>query len=123
VIEIVSNREGGELSTKKERYESLPVAFYVVFDPFHLLGPEALVTFGLRGGRYERAPGPVFPSLGLGLCLWRGRFEDIEREWIRWCDAEGRPLPTGVERAEKEKERAERLAAKLRALGIDPDEG
>ena len=30
-------------------------------------------------------------------------------------------IPTGEERAEAERERAERLAAKLRAAGIDPD--
>jgi Uma2 family endonuclease len=129
VLEIVSNKEGGELSTKRDRYASLLIPLYVVFDPFHQLGPETLRTFELRGGRYEPTSAPFYPSLGLGVTLWRGRFEDVEREWLRWCDEAGKPLPTGVERAEeearhaqKEKQRADRLAAKLRALGIDPDD-
>ncbi len=34
---------------------------------------------------------------------------------------DGAMIPTGAERAEQEHERAERLAEKLKALGIDPD--
>lgn len=40
----------------------------------------------------------------------------------KYCDQEGRVIPTGRERAEQEHQRAERLAAQLRALGIEPDE-
>ncbi|MEH2340058.1 hypothetical protein [Nostoc sp.] len=47
---------------------------------------------------------------------------------MRWCDAEGNVIPTGAERAEQEREaketalqRAERLAAQLRALGVEPE--
>jgi hypothetical protein len=35
--------------------------------------------------------------------------------WLRWWDSAGKLLLTGEERAEK-------LAAKLRELGVDPDE-
>ena len=106
VLEIVSNKEGGELSTKRERYRSIGIPLYVVFDPFHKLGDETLLTFELRGGNYERVP-RFFPALGIGVTLWHGEFEGITREWLRWCDAEGKPLPTGTERAEQEKQRAE----------------
>jgi hypothetical protein len=41
---------------------------------------------------------------------------------LRWCDAEGNPIATGAEGAEQERQRAERLAQRLRALGIDPNE-
>ncbi len=80
----------------------------------------------------------------LGLTLWHGAFEDdIPRLWLRWCDRTGQVLPTGAEgiklereqtelerertkmerqRTEAEKARADRLAEKLRALGINPDE-
>lgn len=44
-----------------------------------------------------------------------GLAETLEKERQRAADAE--------ERAEEEKMRAERLAAKLRSLGVDPDEG
>ncbi|MEH1829787.1 MAG: hypothetical protein V7L22_31385 [Nostoc sp.] len=64
----------------------------------------------------------------LGLCLWEGAYEGKRDVWLRWCDAEGNVIPTGAERAEQEREaketalqRAERLAAQLRALGIEPE--
>ena len=41
--------------------------------------------------------------------------------WLRWWDDVGNLLLTGEERAEQEKQRAERMAAKLRELGIDPE--
>ncbi|WP_437941560.1 hypothetical protein [Sorangium sp. So ce341] len=42
--------------------------------------------------------------------------------WLRWHAADGSVVPTGAERAERERARAERLAAQLRALGVEPDE-
>ena len=59
-------------------------------------------------GRY-----PI-PELGVELGLWRGPFQNESGTWMRWFDAEGRMLLTGSERAE-------RLAAQLRALGIEPE--
>jgi len=40
---------------------------------------------------------------------------DLTRQWLRWYDAKNRWLPTDAERAE-------RLAARLQAMGLDPDE-
>ncbi|WP_269086014.1 hypothetical protein [Chroogloeocystis siderophila] len=40
----------------------------------------------------------------------------------RWCDRDGSLIATGDERAETERQRAERLAEILRSQGIDPDE-
>ena len=63
----------------------------------------------------------------LGLTWWDGEFEGRQDTWLRWTDAEGNLIPTGKERAELERtqkeavlERAEKLAAKLKELGIDP---
>lgn len=39
-----------------------------------------------------------------------------------WWDSEGNLLLSAEERAEQDKLRVERLAAKLRELGVDPDE-
>ncbi len=65
------------------------------------------------------------PELQLGLGLWQGVYQGIERLWLRWYDAEGRWILTEAEmqqqRAERAEERAERLAEQLRALGVDPD--
>jgi hypothetical protein len=61
--------------------------------------------------------------IGLGLTLWEGQFEeDVTRLWLRWCDREGNVIPTGAEGQAMATQRADRLAEKLRALGINPDE-
>jgi Uma2 family endonuclease len=143
VVEIVSNREGGELERKRERYARLGVAYYVVFDPQRLLGEEALRCYELRGRTYAPCAGGWLGDIGLGVRLWEGEYEGVRAAWLRWCDQEGNVIPTGAElaeaeraraeaeqrradearqRAEAERARAERLAARLRALGIDPDE-
>ena len=85
-------------------------------------------------------------EVGLGLTLWSGEFEeDVTRLWLRWCvypeggtasQRDGQIISTGAEQAEVERQRAEverqraeveqqradRLADRLRALGVDPDE-
>jgi Uma2 family endonuclease len=143
VVEIVSNREGGELGSKRERYARLGVAYYVVFDPQRMLGEEILQCYELRGRTYAPCAENWLGDIGLGVRLWEGEYEGVKAVWLRWCDREGNVIPTGAElaeaeraraeaerqraeeeqrRAEAERARAERLAARLRALGIDPDE-
>lgn len=121
VIEVVSNREGGELTDRKRRYRQMLVPYYVVWDPERHLGSVDLQSFELRGHLYVRMDRPHFEGLGLGLTVWPGTYERLEDRWLRWCDAAGALIPTGAERAEHERERAERLAEKLRSLGVDPD--
>jgi Uma2 family endonuclease len=135
VIEIVSNKEGGENTTKILRYARMGVTYYVIFDPCKYLSNEVFIVYGLQLGRYVRLNQTYFPEIGLGLCLWDGIFEDAQFTWLRWCDRQGQVIATGKEsteaerqqteaekqRAEAEKQRAEKLAAKLRELGIDPD--
>jgi len=60
--------------------------------------------------------------VGLGVRLWRGVYEGIVEMWLRWYDQEGNLLLTGAERVEHERQRAERLAAQLRALGVEPQD-
>jgi hypothetical protein len=59
-------------------------------------------------------------QVGLGLALWQGEFKGKTYQWLRWCDREGNLLLTGDERTKQEHQRTERLAAILRAQGIDP---
>ena len=58
----------------------------------------------------------------MGLTLWDGTFEGQQQTWLRWCDREGEILRTGDERAENERQRAERLAQLLRERGINIDD-
>jgi hypothetical protein len=128
VIEIVSNREGGENSTKLADYARIGVTYYVIFDPELHLMEEPLRAYRLVDQKYQRLTEPIwFPGVELGVRLWRGTFENFEETWLRWVDAKGDIIPTGIERAEAERARAEaaqaradRLAEKLRQLGVEP---
>jgi Uma2 family endonuclease len=123
VVEIVSNTEGGEeaLDGKLGIYERIKVDRYVVYDPGQQTGSEPLRIYALKGGRLVRTDETWFEEIGLGVTLWRGQYRGCEDTWLRWCDRGGVVILTGQERAEAERARAERLAAKLRAAGIDPD--
>ena len=164
-VEIVSNQEGDELTLsrksqqkgkttiKKDLYAQIRIPYYVVFDPLkQIQGKDEMNSALLRvwsnlAGRYtELTPLPGMSEVGqsvwleevgLGLTLWLGQFEEeVTRLWLRWCDAEGRVIPTGAEglaterlrteterqRAEAERQRADRLAERLWAMGVNPDE-
>ncbi|MEL7331532.1 MAG: Uma2 family endonuclease [Cyanobacteria bacterium J06560_2] len=58
-------------------------------------------------------------DLNIGLGVWDDCFEGLPGPWLRWCDAEGNWLLTDTEQAQA---KADRLAEKLRALGVDPDQ-
>ena len=149
VVEVVSNRKGGELGEKLVGYARLGITFYIVFDPYQYLGQPVLRVFARRDLDYtEIAPGQL-TGIGLGVTLWEGQVEDIAATWLRWVDGDGNLLLTGKERAEQESlraeqerlraeqertraeeertraehayQRVERLAAMLRELGVDPD--
>ena len=149
VIEIVSNREGGELDRKRQRYAQLGIGYYLAFDPQRHLGETLAQCYELRGRTYAPCERLWLADVGLGVTLWEGVYEGVRATWLRWCDDQGQVIPTGAElveqerqraeqehqraeqerqraeqerqRAEQERQRAERLAARLRALGIDPD--
>jgi hypothetical protein len=141
VIEIVSNREGGEDNEKRQKYARMHVSYYVIYDPLQQVMPDVLTIYRLSGSAYERQTSTQFPDLGLGLTLWEGMYEGKHDTWLRWTDAAGAIIATGKERAEQEwqraeqerlskehalqqleqeRQQAERLAARLRQLGQDP---
>jgi len=149
-IEFVSDLREREEDFKFAKYARIGVPYYVIFDPSERLGKGILRAFVLHGGAYQPLPEPWFPALNLGLILWQGTFEGHAAQWLRWCDEERRIIPTGQERADKEYQRAEeerlradnaderaeqqrlrgdeerrkreQLEARLRALGVDPNE-
>ncbi len=91
--------------------------------------------YELRGRQYIPMSEQWLTEVELGLCLWEGAYEGKRDVWLRWCDATGNMIPTGAERSEQERlraeqeqeaketalQRAERLAAQLRALGVEPE--
>ena len=86
VIEIVSNRKGKEIEGKFHEYARLWIQYYVVFDPFKILGEDILHTYELQHRKYERRPDSMLPDAGLGLTLWEGIYENEPDVWLRWCD-------------------------------------
>jgi Uma2 family endonuclease len=110
IIEVVSDRKGGEDGFKRNLYARLKVPYYVIYDPDHYLSKETLQTYVLRRGAYRATDAGPWPTVGLGLRLWQGRFEGVEETWLRWCDANGVIIPTGEERTAQERERADREA-------------
>jgi hypothetical protein len=148
IVEIVSGLEGGEDTEKLDLYARIGVRYYVIFDPGNFLKGGVLRAFVLQSANYQPISPDWLSGINLGLRLRESVHESITAEWLRWCDREGNVLPTGEElaerkrqeleaerahteaerqragqehqRAEQERQRAERLAAQLRALGIDP---
>jgi hypothetical protein len=107
VIEIVSNREGGEDGEKRQKYARMRVSYYVIYDPLQQVMPDVLTIYRLSGFAYERQTSTQFPDLGLGLTLWEGTYEGKHDTWLRWTAADGAIIATGKERAEQERQRAE----------------
>lgn len=145
VMEFLSDAEGGELSIRSTPpygklyfYEQiLQVPTYVTYDPYEL----SLEVRCLQNGRYilseADAQGRVWiPELELFLGTWWGERLQQTMNWLRWWDGAGNLLLWSSEqaeqerqraeqehqRAEQERQRAEALAAKLRELGVDPDQ-
>jgi len=125
---------------KWQVYEQiLQIPYYVVFSRY----TNQLRAFKLNGAHYqelELQDRRVWMSeLDLGLELWQGEFQGINRLWLRWYDTQGNWILTEAERerqraeherqrAEHERQRAEATQARLDALmerlresGIDPD--
>ena len=135
VLELVSNTVGGEADVKLRTYARMGVSYYVLYDPTKQLSDQVLRVYALHPGNAAALQDMWLPGVELGLLLWQGKFEDREDTWLRWRDRDGQMLLTGAERAEQERQRAdqervmrqqaqqqaERLAARLRELGIEPE--
>ncbi|WP_437312449.1 hypothetical protein [Sorangium sp. So ce385] len=55
------------------------------------------------------------PRLHLGLGVRRGTYRNLDVDWLRWLDAEGRVLPTGEEQARAAEEQARAAEERARA--------
>jgi Uma2 family endonuclease len=112
IIEIVSDRLGGEDSWKRTLYARLGVRYYAILDPDAYLTDQPLRVMRLSGMDYEPIAPGMLPGVGLGLTLWQGSFEGHHDTWLRWCDAAGQVIPTGEESAAQERTRADEQSAR-----------
>jgi Uma2 family endonuclease len=114
VIEVVSNRDGGEDSDKLALYARIGIPYYVIYDPEKHLGANVFRAFKLDVRHYAPlADASWMPEVGLGLKLWEGKYEDCHATWLRWCDRDGNVIPTGRERADDTQERLEQTKERL----------
>lgn len=143
VIEYVSGDGSEERDTTPEKgkkwvYENpIGATYYVIFDPqkaeieaYELVRRQFQLIKPTTAGRV-----PI-PDLRIELGIWEGKFHDMEGAWLRPWDAHtGQMMSLAEERAEsaeaaldetrglldEQTERTQKLAAKLREMGIDPD--
>ena len=124
--------------------QAIRVPFYGIYE----VKKASVEVYQLVQGRYElmsaneRGHCAIAP-MGVELGIWQGQYKEMELPWLRWWDSEGNLLLTGDERSqllasqleqeqqrteqerqqkEAAQQRAERLAERLRQMGIDPDE-
>lgn len=144
VIELMSPSTAEvDLTTKKDIYErKLKTQDYFVYNPKN---PNSLRGWQLINRRYQslspNQQGRLYcESLGLWLGIWEGKIENSQGTWLRFFDADGNVVLMGdeaetqraelerqqkeeaIQQLEIEKQQKAKLAAKLRELGIDPDE-
>ncbi|MGF2034976.1 MAG: Uma2 family endonuclease [Nostoc sp. CmiVER01] len=119
IIEIISDSTGDtDKGLKKQIYQDIfRTPDYFWFDPETL----EFSGYHLLDGKYQSLePNPQ-------SCLWSqqlGLYLGVYQEKLRFFTPEGKLVPTPEEvaqQAEQEKQRSDRLAAKLRELNIDPD--
>ena len=116
IIELLSNSTSAtDKGLKKQTYQDVfRTPEYFWFDPDNL----EFAGFVLLNGRYQpietNEQGWIF-SEQVGLFL------GVYEEKLRFFTSEGELVSTPEEVAEKQKQRANILAAKLRELNIDPD--
>ncbi|AUT02349.1 transcriptional regulator [Nostoc sp. CENA543] len=136
VLEFVSGngseeRDKSPLSGKFWVYEqAIRVPFYGIYE----VNQAFLEVYHLVDGRYqllqvnERGHYPITP-MGVELGIWQGQYQNMTAPWLRWWDAQGNLLLSSEEKTqllteelEKEQQKAQRFAERLRQLGIDPEQ-
>ncbi|YAG15977.1 Putative restriction endonuclease domain-containing protein [Nostoc sp. DSM 114161] len=116
IVELFSSStKTTDKGLKKQIYQDIfRTPEYFWFDPDNL----EFVGFHLVDGNYQPIePNPQGWLWSQQLDLYLG----VQNNQLRYFTAQGQLVPTPQELAKQEKQRAERLAAKLRELNIDPD--
>jgi Uma2 family endonuclease len=116
IVELISDLTASvDRGLKKQIYQDIfRTPEYFWFDPSNL----EFAGFILVGGTYQ----PI--EINSQGWLWSQQLSlylGIHENKLRYFTAEGLIILTPEEFAEQEKQKAERLGAKLRELGIDPD--
>ena len=107
-------------------YETLGVLYYVIYNPeyYRRNRQQPFEIYKLVRGRYESQTGEPYwmPEMGLSLGRCQVATGGLDLEVLSWFDEKGDRYLFSEEIAERERQRRERAEARLRELGIDPDE-
>ena len=125
--------------------------YYIIYAPLRVRKQKLTLYRLNRERKYEwQEDNPLWmPEIGLGIGTGVGNFQGITREWLYWYDKQGKRYLTPEESQQQEQEarqqaeaqklqeqkarllaeqerdqiklQAEKLATRLRKLGIDPD--
>ncbi|MBD2020930.1 Uma2 family endonuclease, partial [Leptolyngbya sp. FACHB-36] len=89
-LEVVSQKYGGEYDTKLDKYRSLGVLYYVVYNPdFWRRDKHApLEAYRLINNQYVLQSSEPFwmPEIGLGIGRSQGTYKNWRREWLYWFE-------------------------------------
>lgn len=124
-----SSTANSDKGAKKDIYEQVfRTPDYFIFDPFN---PDSLAGWRLNSSRKYQSlvandSGWLWcETLGFWLGTWQGTIDRETAVWVRFFDRDGNlvllPEEAAQQQAEAKSQRAERLAARLRELGEDPD--
>lgn len=117
-----------DLGLKKQIYENtFHTTEYFCYDPSSQRLWGWRLTEGIYGEIASNEQGWLWSQeLNAWLGRWEGEFQRVDAVWLRLYTAEATLILTqgeeGIRRAEAEHQRAERLAEKLRELGVNPEE-
>jgi Uma2 family endonuclease len=130
VLEVVAVTPSNEYTSKLDEYAKMGVLYYVIYHSQRRRKPKLEIHKLVKGEYKLQTSKPCWmPEIGLGLGVERGDHCGLTREWLYWYTKENQRYPTPAEQIQlgrmhvnRERDRSSRLAAKLRALGINPDE-
>jgi Uma2 family endonuclease len=116
-LEYVSLTYNGEYQEKMQKYASLGVKYYLIYNPEYYKRDkhEVWEMYKLVQGSYEKQRGEPFwlNELGLGIGRVKGELGGIVREWLAWFDETGNPYPLPSQLIRQERQRAAQLAQAL----------
>jgi hypothetical protein len=151
-LEVISEKYNREYEDKLVDYQTLGILYYAIYNPFsgrrgRFKNRQRLEIYKLIDGKYELLPPQNnqvwLPEIELALGYEYGEHIAWYREWLYWYDGSGNRYLTTKEKAinaiaianqerliaaqerlakEKAEQKAQRLAERLKAMGINPDE-
>lgn len=137
-LEVISKTYGQEYEAKRDLYADLGIRYYAIYRPIPNYRPKRhpLEVYRLENSEYLPMVGERiwFPEIGLALGHEINSFCGYTREWLYWYTQAGERLISAAEvyqqsqqelqettqKLHQAQQEADRLAAQLRELGIDP---